>query len=76
VSLEDPSSISLPVDPMDTLFRGLDAPIIPEEKWMTDADSLGHIRKSMKLSAMPLATSTCWHEVDPCSSCHVPRRRI
>ena len=76
VPLEDPNSITLPVDPMDTLLRGLDAPVIPEEKWATDTDALGHIRKSMNLGTISLATSKCWHENDPCSSRYIPPRRI
>ena len=76
VPLEDPNSITLPVDPIDTLLRGLDAPLISEEKCTTDTDALGYIRKSMSLGATSLATSKCWHENDPCSLRYIPRRRI
>ncbi|KAF9651947.1 hypothetical protein BDM02DRAFT_3138361 [Thelephora ganbajun] len=76
VSLEDPNSITLPVDPMDALLRGLDTPLIPEEKWTTDADSLGHIRRSMNLGPVSLVTSKCWHEIDPCSSRYIPHTCI
>ena len=72
VSLEDPNSITLPIEPVDILLRGLDAPLIPEEKWATDADALGTIRKSLSLGAVSLATAKCWDEVDPCSSCYIP----
>ena len=76
VSLDDPNSVTLPVDPMDTLLRALDAPLIPEEKWTTDADALGHIRKSMSIGSMSLRTSKCWHETDPCSSCYILYRSV
>lgn len=76
MSLDDPNSVTLPVDPMDILLRDLDAPLIPEEKWTTDTDTLGRMRKSMDLGAMPLATSKCWNEVDPCPSSYIPRGRI
>lgn len=76
MSLEDPNSITLPVDPMDTLLRGLGAPLIPEEKWTTDTDALICIRKLMNLGAALLATSECWHEIDPCLLRYIPRRRI
>ncbi|KAF9787078.1 hypothetical protein BJ322DRAFT_1210039 [Thelephora terrestris] len=65
VPLEDPNSVVLPVDPMDALLRSVDAPLIPEEKWATDTDSLGHIRKTMNLGATSLETSKSWHESDP-----------
>lgn len=71
MSLEEPNSVTLPVDPIDALLRGLDAPLIPEEKWKADTDALGYVRKSMNLGAAPLATSNCWHAIDPCLSCHV-----
>ena len=76
VSLEDPNSVTLPVDPMDTLLRRLGAPLIPEEKWTTDTEALGYIRKSMNIGATSLETSNCWHGNDPCSSRCVSRLRI
>lgn len=74
--LEDPNSITLPVDPMDTLLRYLDPPLVPEEKWAADPDALGRIRRSMNLGAAPLATLKCWNEIDPCSSYYIPRAHL
>ena len=76
MSLEDPNSITLPVDPVDSLLRGLDAPLIPEERWTTNADALDRIRKSMNLGAASLATSKCWDAIDPCSLLYIPYGRI
>lgn len=71
MSLEDPNSITLPVDPIDTLLRGLDVPLISEEKWKADVDALAHIRKFMNFGVASLATSNCWHEIDPCPFCYI-----
>ena len=76
MSLEDSNSVALPVDPMDTLLRGLDAPLIPEAKWVADTDALDHMRKYMNLGATPLATSKCWYDIDPCSSRYIPHRHV
>lgn len=76
ISLEDPNSITLPVDPMNTLLHGLHVPPIPEEKWATEMGALDYIRKSMTLGTVPLATSKCWHENDPCSSRWTPHRHL
>ena len=47
ISLEDPSTITLPVNPINTLLCGLDVLPIPEVKCTTDTGTLDHIWKEI-----------------------------
>jgi hypothetical protein len=69
VPITDPTSLTLPEDPFDILWRTLGLPDLTpyEEKWPTDRDAIQLLRKSLSFSGKP-RTDRCWDEEIECTS--------
>lgn len=66
VPTADPRSLTLPVDPLETLLKSIPlTPLEIEDKWATDVEVVKHIRDMLSVQKGKPKTETCWNEEGP-----------